>query len=198
LRSATIISMSWRRRATSSPSARACSSGTARLGPDLLGEASDDLGVESIGLGQAPGGSGEVADLPRIDHGERQRRRRDRRRDRHFVPAGCLDHDHGRRQRPQPVDQRCQAFAVARDGESLSRRPDVAIQALARDIDADKVRFHLDPSLQMRARLAAQATVRVRWNGGRGTMLSDDLCGSRHNRAPVRHRSTDPTTARAR
>src|SRR5678815_2603882 len=50
------------------------------------------------------------------------------------------------------------------------------IEALLRDIDADEARsdgrlFH-DPSLRMRARLAAQATVRVRGGtDGRGALL---------------------------
>jgi hypothetical protein len=47
------------------------------------------------------------------------------------------------------------------------------VQPILGDINPDKTFFHLHPSLQMRARLAARATVRVRWNNGRGTMLRD-------------------------
>jgi len=42
-----------------------------RLGPDALGKERDDLGIERIGLGQPPGGAGEIPDLAWIDHHKR-------------------------------------------------------------------------------------------------------------------------------
>ena len=64
------------------------------------------------------------------------------------------------------------------------------IETILRDIDADEARrsgeaFH-DPSLRMRARLAAQATVRVPYGtGGRGTLLFLGLTHPGGLRAPV-------------
>jgi hypothetical protein len=37
------------------------------FGPDALSEKGDALGIEPVGLGEPPGGSGEVADLARVD-----------------------------------------------------------------------------------------------------------------------------------
>src|SRR3954453_6489299 len=64
------------------------------------------------------------------------------------------------------------------------------IKAILRDVDADEARcggrlFH-DPSLRMRARRAALATVRVPLGtGGRGTLLFYGLSDPRGLRAPV-------------
>src|SRR5262249_37895352 len=88
----------------------------------------------------------------------------------------------------QPFNQLVEAFAVARNGKGLSARPHVHVQAVLRDIDTDIDRVHLDPSLRNRARLAAQATVRGRWNRGRGPALRYGLASPRMKRSPVRHR----------
>jgi hypothetical protein len=42
-----------------------------RFGTDAFREQRNDLGIERIGLGEPPGGTGEVPDLARIDDGER-------------------------------------------------------------------------------------------------------------------------------
>ena len=57
------------------------------------------------------------------------------------------------------------SFAVARDGKGCARRPHMDIQPILRNIDADESLFH-DPSLQMRSRIADQATVRVHMESG--------------------------------
>ena len=162
----------------------------------LLGEAGDDLGIERIGLGQPSGGAREVADLPRVDNGQGQAGGGDRGGDRYLEPAGGFQHDELQRHAAEPLGESCQAFAIARHGKSFSRRAQVHIEAILRDIDADKVLLHLHPSLPMRARSAAQATVRVRWNDGWGTRLCDGLLRPRHDRAPIRHRTSQLTPRR--
>ena len=125
LRSAVIISTIWRRRATSSASARACSSGTGRgAGATASAKWANRRGVQGVGLGELAGRPGEVADLARVDHRKRQARRTQRRRHRDLVAAGRLQHDQRRIEPAQPVRQIFQAFAVARDGKGLPRRPD--------------------------------------------------------------------------
>ena len=83
--------------------------------------------------------------------------------------------DEGRAERLQPADEIGEAGVVATDAEGLAGGLDVHVEAVLGDIDTDEDWFH-DPSLRMRARDAAQATVRVRcWNRGRGTKLRRGL-----------------------
>src|SRR6185295_11006534 len=80
------------------------------------------------------------------------------------------------------------AFAVACDREDLSVRAQMHVQPVFRHIDADKHRISL-PSLRMRARSAAPATVRDHKSCGRSTPLRDGLCSPRCDRASFRHRN---------
>src|SRR5262249_15632538 len=64
------------------------------------------------------------------------------------------------------------------------------IEAVLRYIDTNGDLLHGDPSLSKRARGAAPATVRVRWNGGRGAKLSNGLRGPKVRRTPARHRAS--------
>ena len=43
--------------------------------PDAFSEQGDDLGVERVGFGEPPSGTGEIPDLTGVDDGERQGRR---------------------------------------------------------------------------------------------------------------------------
>ena len=73
--------------------------------------------------------------------------------------------------RQQLLDQCGQSLAVAFDMKRLALRQNMNVEAVLGDIDTD-INTHRFPSLQNRAALfAAQATVRVRWNGGRKTEL---------------------------
>src|SRR6187549_1930762 len=77
------------------------------------------------------------------------------------------------------------------------------IEAILRDIDADEARllgsvFH-DPSLQLRARLAAQATVRVPdGTAGWGAWLWNGLVHPRQTRAPIQRQPPSQLTRRQR
>ena len=150
---------------------------------------SDRRGIETVGLGQFAGGSGEIADLAWIDHRQGQMSRRDRAGDDRFIAAGRLHHDQAGSERAQSLHQNRQPFTVARDGEALSARPNVHVQPILRHIDADKV-LHV-PSLRMRARLTAPATVRADRTGGWGAVLRNGLFDPRSQRAPIRHRNID-------
>jgi hypothetical protein len=67
-----------------------------------LAEMGQRLRIEPIGLGQAPGGAGEVADLTRIDHGDRQADDSQLRHQCGLVAPGGLDHNHLRLECLQP------------------------------------------------------------------------------------------------
>ena len=164
-----------------------------RLGLHGFGKAGNHFGVDRIGLGALTDGLGEVTNLCRIDDGQRQRGTRNRCRRNRLKAAGGFDRNQPRRKPLQPLDQLLQAFAVTRDRKSLPAWPYMHIQTVLRDIDANIDRVHLHPSLRNRARSAAQATVRVRWNGGRGAALRSGLQCPKVNRSPVRHRIGQPS-----
>jgi hypothetical protein len=67
---------------------------------DGLGEARDRLGIEAVGLGQTPGGSSEVADLPWVDHDQGQPGGGQRAGDRDLEPPGRFQHHQGWGQAP--------------------------------------------------------------------------------------------------
>ena len=73
------------------------------------------------------------------------------------------------------------------------------VEAVPGDVDADMKSVHLIPSLRKRASLrAAQATVRVRWNGGRRPSLTHGLTSPRRFRSFARHRKIQSTRSRQR
>src|SRR3954471_14567995 len=147
-------------------------------------------GIQRIRFGQPAGGASEVADLAWVDDGERQAGASEGGRDREFEAAGCLEHDQSWSQGTQIADQLLESLAITCDREGLPQQAEMNIKAILRDVDADEARcggrlFH-DPSLRMRARRAALATVRVPLGtGGRGTLLFYGLSDPRGLRAPV-------------
>ena len=73
----------------------------ARFGADAFGKQGDDLGIERVGLRQAPGSAGEIADLAGIEHGQRQASRGHGRGDGQLKAASGLQHDQRRCQSAQ-------------------------------------------------------------------------------------------------
>ena len=157
---------------------------------DGLGEVGDRGGVEAIGLGELAGRPGEVAHLTGIDHRERQLRGGEGACDHRLVSACRLEHDQDRSQGAQALDKTLKTFVVTRDDEGLPARPDADVEPILRHVDFDK-QIHL-PSLHMRARNAAPATVRDRGIGGWGAMLRSGLVNPRSVRAPIRRRDAPP------
>ena len=102
----------------------------ARFGADTLGEQGDDLGIERVGLRQAPGSAGEIADLAGIDHGQRQASPGQGRGDGQLKAAGGLQHDQRRGQPAQLDYEPVEALALARNGEGLLRRQHMHVEAV--------------------------------------------------------------------
>ena len=167
-----------------------CISERTRFRPNAFGEQGNSLSVERVGLGEPPDGTGKIPDLTRIDDGYWQIGTGQSGGHGDLEPAGSLKRDQCWRQFAQLADQVFKAFLIALDYEGLAGREYMNIKAIFRDIDTDEARrsgkvFH-DPSLRMRARLAAQATVRVPYGtDGRGTTLLLGLSHPRGLRAPV-------------
>ena len=136
------------------------------------------------------GGTGEVPDLTGIDHCQRVTGTTERGGDNDFKPACRFQHNQRGRWGRQIQAQCLQALGISGNRETVTRWANMNIKTIFRDVDADKSRhgesvFH-DPSLQMRARDAAQATVRAPiGTGRRGTMLRHGLGHPRLERAPV-------------
>src|SRR6202007_1206829 len=61
------------------------------------------------------------------------------------------------------------------------------VQAVLGNVDTDNDGVHLFPSLSKRARWAALATVRVRWNDGRRPTLGYGIHSPRMTRYSARH-----------
>ncbi len=138
--------------------------------PDLrLGgfkEVGDDAGIDRIGLGPLAERLGEAADLGRVHHRHGEPCGREARRHHRLVSAGRF-HRHGRGgKRDEPGHEPVEPLRVPRDRKRLTGWPHRDIQPVLRHINADHDGVHPVPSLRKRASLAAQATVRVRWNDG--------------------------------
>ncbi len=159
-----------------------------RLRLGRFGEAGDDRGIDLVGLRALAERLRVMPDLGRIDHRQRQPRPADRRRDHDLEAASRFHRDQTRRQRLKPLRQRRQTFAVARDGEGLTRRRDMHVEPILRHVDP-YVSVHRFPSLLNRARTAARTTVRVRWTDDGGASLSDGLLRPGMSRPPHRHRT---------
>src|SRR6185437_4868299 len=87
-------------------------------------------------------------------------------------------------------DQPVHPTGITRNRKDFSAGTHRNVQAVFRDVDTDSDDLHGDPSLPNRASLfAAQATVRVRWNGERGAELTYGLQRPRGLRTPARHRT---------
>ena len=83
----------------------------------------------------------------------------------------------------------------SRDNKGFALRQNVNVEPILRHVDPDIGHFHLPPSLRKRA-LAAQATVRGRWTNGGATRLRRGLKGPRTSRRPLRYRALNPIRRR--
>src|SRR5262249_3326099 len=145
--------------------------------------------------GQSGRRSGEVADLAGVDDRHGQARRSQTCRHHGLEAAGRLEHDESWCYCIQPFGQFLNGLAIAPDGEALTAGANMNIQAILGDIDTDEHGFWL-PSLRMRARGSALATVRDDKIDGGGTLLRDGLACPRSVRALRRHRTDDFTPVR--
>jgi hypothetical protein len=129
---------------------------------DGQAEASQDLGIDSIGFGQDAGGPGEVPDLAWVDADGGQPGLNEAVKRSGLVTAGGLEQDAGRRMPGEPADQ------VTASGRSIGKTLDGTVRVQCDveegfgDVDAgDGVRSgadagcaeggHVEPFLAMRA-----------------------------------------------
>ncbi len=93
----------------------------------------------------------KIADLAGINHGQRQAGRGQCAGDDGFVAAGGLHCDQLRSQCLQPAHELRQAFAVARDGEGLTARPQMHVEPILRHVDPNKM-LHVPSPAQERVK----------------------------------------------
>src|SRR5262249_53185294 len=145
------------------------------------------------GLASLAKGWGEGPHLCRIDPPPRHPRAAQACRDPRFEAARGLDRNELDRARLQALDQFVDSTAGAADSESLSIWPHRNVQTVLRYVDANDTCVHLIPSLRNRASQAAQATVRVRWNGRRRPLLTHGLGVPKGRRSSACHRTANPS-----
>ena len=117
--------------------------------PHFSGEAGQDLGVQPVGLGQAPEGPREVVRLARIDHDHRQAGRGQGGDHEPLVAAAGFQHDAGGLQRLELLLQAAQAAPRAWHRPGRPRGLDRDVQLRLRHIDPDRdvrVSCHSVPS----------------------------------------------------
>jgi len=154
-----------------------------------FGKVRDHGGIDRIGLGALAERLREGPYLGRIDYHHRQAGAGKTRGDYGLEASGGLDRHQLDRERLQPFDQLVDPGTRAADDKALASRAHRNVQPVLRYIDANINRVHLIPSLRKRARQAAQATVRVRWNGRRRPSLSHGLGVPQVTRSPACHRT---------
>src|SRR5271166_3750213 len=143
-----------------------------RLGLRRFDEMGDHGSVDRIGLGPLAQRFGEGADLGRIDDDDRQAGRRQARGDHGLIAPGRFEADDRDPELAEPILQLCKPRFIPWHNEPLAGRANPDVQFVLGDIDSYNNRAHPLPSLHKRARLAAQATVRVRWTAGRDPSFS--------------------------
>src|ERR1700722_19832431 len=153
----------------------------------------DHGGIDQIGLGALAKNLCEGPPRRRIDPPPRQASAGKPRRNHRLETPGSLNRHQPDREVLQPFDQLIDPGTRAANRKTTSLRPYRYVQPLLRYIDTDINRVHLIPSLRKRASQAAQATVRVQWNGRRRPSLSHGLGVPQVARSPACHRNAYPT-----
>ena len=143
-------------------------------GADDVGEAREDVGVDTVRLGELPGRLGEVAHLTRVDHDDGQRRGGEGGDREQLVAARGFQHDQRRRDAPEPLDERVHPALLVVHGEPFRRRQEADHQLRLRHVDADE---HASPPRVWS--VASPVLVRIRARlGGRPPQLFG-LCATR-------------------
>src|SRR5579883_1549319 len=128
-------------------------------GGDGLGEVGQGGGVQPVGLGQPAGGPGEVPGLPGVDDHDREAGRGQGGGEGGLVPAGRLQDDAFRAGTDEPGIAGVVARLVGTGPERLPGGPEVDVEVVLADIDADEhgrpPRGHPSgPALRIRCRSA--------------------------------------------
>src|SRR3954470_46112 len=150
------------------------------LGLDRLSERRNHLGVNAIVLREPPARLGEVANLPRIDHGDPQSSAHQCSSNRSLVPTGRLHHDQVDRCRLQRLGQIVDAIRIVGELQHFTARQHSHIECCLRYVDSHHLLFIVHrssscPSLAtMRAQPLAQPFGLTKRSGG-ATMLINGL-----------------------
>jgi hypothetical protein len=141
---------------------------------DVLG---DQLGIETIVLGQHPARTGKLAQLVRVDPSHREACCEQGTDDATLVAAAGLQADRGDHASLQSDDQLGPACRVIGNKKTLPAGQDRHVQTIHRNVDADSVSFAhlLTPSLLMRAHALATVRVWKRWLEHQAHSRSDSL-----------------------
>ena len=108
------------------------------LRPDALGKQGNQFGIEPIGLGESAYGTSKGPDLARVHDCQPQADPGQRRRDRDLETTGGLQDDELRGQTDEPRRQFFQSICVARQAERLPARPQMDVQMVLGNVDADE------------------------------------------------------------
>ena len=154
-----------------------------------FGKMRDHRGIDRVGLSPLAKRLGKSSHLRRVDHNDWQFCRRQAGRYHCLETTCCLDRNNTRHDLLQPFRQILNTSTGASGDKALTARTHRNIQSILTDVDSDNTSVHLIPSLRKRARNAAQATVRVRWNGRRRPMLIHGLGVPRGRRSIACHRA---------
>ena len=118
------------------------------MGPDVACEACDDGGVEGVGLGELPGGAGEVADLSGIDDGDGDVACGQLGGDVGLVAAGGFEDHEGGLVVARPGEGLGDSLLVVRETTGVSSGESVEVEGILGYVDTDEARFgHLIPFL---------------------------------------------------
>ena len=172
-------------------------------GAEALGhgasKARDEAGVQPVGLGDAPLGGAEGADLARIGEADLEALRDQRRGQGPGVGADRLQRDAGGAAPAQRLDQRRDAGGVVADAQGLGGGIEAEVEKALADVDAgDGVGCeHVIPVLYAIARRGGdRPTVRIEHSGARGraSLTAAPCCGG----MPPQHGGTrNPSDRRA-
>ena len=138
-----------------------------------LGEVSQDLSIQSVGLGQRPGGPGKVSHLAGIDHHNRQRRRCQGSHQGQFQATRGFQQHHGGTQVPHLGDQLPDACIVIGDLPSVAGGTDGNIHHLLDVARIETGTLPVTPEPAEVAVLVDQARSAFSSAGGRNNLAID-------------------------
>jgi len=160
----------------------------AQSGAHGFGKPSQNVRIDTIGLGQLARCFGKVSHLPWVDNNHGQSGRGQSARQRNLDSPGGLQHDQIWSQHSQSVHESGDAGIIARDGPALATGSQSHIESTFGDIDSyeNRGRVHVvllcSPTLRMRARMAL-ATVRADAEMDMTTQLAHGLSRPEGNRS---------------
>jgi hypothetical protein len=163
-------------------------------------KARDQAGVQPVGLGDAPLGGAEGADLARVGDADLEAFRDQRGGQRPGVGTDRLERDAPRATPAQRLDERADAGRVVPDAQRPGGGLEAEVEKALADVDAGDGRGceHVIPVLYAAARRSGdRPTVRIEHSGARGRAGSDGRAAlGGHAPAARRNQELPPTAER--